>query len=551
MKKIIAGLIAFQLLVTSAFAADIKYTPYADDFEYDYAAKYIAKSKTTGEIIPMSYDLDEKYLYAYTDDDFELYVAQPVKFTDVYEYDYTIGELSARGIIQGNGDGTFLPGKELTRAEMAAIFTRMFSVKTGDYEAVFSDIKEDSWYAPYVTALYKNGVFKKDDKFNPDDIITKEQLVAMTYRMLLNTEKMHKVKEFDYNYYTDYSSVSDYAKDAYKTLVECGYMCMSECDENGTFDEFSDDIYYLEPQKPVSRQVCADFITYFIRDFFRFNAPAIKLDDFADIEIPKVDGSTSTYDITRNIYSMLYYNGDNNENMPLKHSKTSNSYKRLIDKEVDMIFVPDASNEIIKYAEEKNVKLKFVPIANEALVFFTGKDNPVKGLTTEQYREIYVNNKYKNWSELGGDDKKLAAFCRNNDSGSHAQMEKFILDGGELNSDITRERTSVIMASILSDVIVYDADNPNSRAMGYSLYYYFENAKMFYVSDDALVLMSADGVVPSDDTISSGQYPYTTNYYAVVRDEPNEINDKFIEFMQSDAGDEIISRAGLGVMKHK
>ena len=74
---------------------------------------------------------------------------------------------------------------------------------------------------------------------------------------------------------------------------------------------------------------------------------------------------------------------------------------------------------------------------------------------------------------------------------------------------------------------------------------------MFYVSDDALVLMSADGVVPSDDTISSGQYPYTTNYYAVVRDEPNEINDKFIEFMQSDAGDEIISRAGLGVMKHK
>ena len=232
-------------------------------------------------------------------------------------------------------------------------------------------------------------------------------------------------------------------------------------------------------------------------------------------------------------------------------TKAHTGQRRKSDKEVDMIFVPDASNEIIKYAEEKNVKLKFVPIANEALVFFTGKDNPVKGLTTEQYREIYVNNKYKNWSELGGDDKKLAAFCRNNDSGSHAQMEKFILDGGELNSDITRERTSVIMASILSDVIVYDADNPDSRAMGYSLYYYFENAKMFYVSDDALVLMSADGVVPSDDTISSGQYPYTTNYYAVVRDEPNEINDKFIEFMQSDAGDEIINRAGLGVMKHK
>ena len=67
-----------------------------------------------------------------------------------------------------------------------------------------------------------------------------------------------------------------------------------------------------------------------------------------------------------------------------------------------------------------------------------------------------MNNSIKSWSELDGEDKELAAFCRNNDSGSHAQMEKFILDGAEINEEISKERISVMMASILTDVESYN-----------------------------------------------------------------------------------------------
>ena len=243
---------------------------------------------------------------------------------------------------------------------------------------------------------------------------------------------------------------------------------------------------------------------------------------------------------------MYYNNSQNCEEMPKEHSKTTNAYKRLIDNEVEMIFVPDASEEIRKYAEEKNVKLRYIPIAKEALVFFTSKDNKVDNITTEELHDIYVNNSINNWSSLGGEDKGLVAYCRNNDSGSHAQMEKFILAGDNINDDIYKERISMAMASILTDVSSFNEENKNDMAMGYSLYYYFERVQMV-LGEQYLKLISINGVEPTEENIESGLYPYTTNYYAVVRDEENEKVDKFIELLKGEFGKEVVRNSGIGV----
>ena len=241
--------------------------------------------------------------------------------------------------------------------------------------------------------------------------------------------------------------VSDYAKTAYKSLIGEGYYLMVEVIDNDVMD-ISDNEFYFYPKKSVTRIECCEFLYQLINDFFDINAPAIRAEGAPDIEIPILDGSTSTYAITQNIYRMFYNNYDKAPGFPKKHSKTVESYKRLIDGEVEMIFVPDASEDVMKYAEEKGVNLKFIPIANEALIFFTAAENPISNITTEifftaaenpisnittdQLYNIYVNNNITNWKELGGTDAALAAYCRNEDSGSHAQMEKFILNGKEI-----------------------------------------------------------------------------------------------------------------------
>ena len=214
-----------------------------------------------------------------------------------------------------------------------------------------------------------------------------------------------------------------------------------------------------------------------------------------------------------------------------------------------MIFVPDAGEEVLKYAEEKNVKLKFIPIADEALIFFTGTKNKVDNITTEQLHDIYVNNGITNWKELGGDDGTLAAYCRNEDSGSHAQMEQFILSGKEISEDISRERTSIMMSSILTEVDDYNRKNEGNYAMGYSLfYYYLVNSSVLGPLD--LKFLSIDGIAPTEETISNGTYPYTTNYYAVIRDgENNPKVDAFAELMQGEFGQLIAAQSGLGVKR--
>ena len=82
------------------------------------------------------------------------------------------------------------------------------------------------------------------------------------------------------------------------------------------------------------------------------------------------------------------------------------------------------------------------------------------------------------------------------------------------------------------------------------LYFYYQTAQMVLGPTD-LKLLSIDGVEPTEESNGSGKYPYTTNYYAVVRDEENPKVDKFIELLKSDFGDELVSASGLGVMTEK
>jgi len=573
MKKILSMILCMVILATSGiscFAASvsetsdtpngniIKYLKSAESYDYGNTA-YIIRDKETKQIIPLSIGPLDGYSYAYLPENSDFTVEKVEKYTtpfndlgEKYKYDSYINEITAREVVVGYEDGCFKPDKELTRAEMATIFTRMFSVPKTRSASCFEDIPENHWAKEYIMALVDKGVFMKDTNFNPDSVITREQLIAMTFRMLSDMGKIEpQENETDFSKYKDMDKVSDYAKVAYKALTQENYHLLVELVDHEFMDTADDELFWC-PQQAVTRVECCEFLYQFIRTFFNNHAPAILLETAPQVEIPVLDGSTSTYAITQNIYSAYYRNYDNHPNFPKAHSKTVASYKRLIDGEVEMIFVPDAGEEVLKYAEEKNVKLKFIPIADEALIFFTGTKNKVDNITTEQLHDIYVNNGITNWKELGGDDGTLAAYCRNEDSGSHAQMEQFVLAGEEINEDISRERTSIMMSSILTEVDDYNQKNEGNYAnyaMGYSLfYYYLVNSSVLGPLD--LKFLSIDGIAPTEETISDGTYPYTTSYYAVIRDgENNPKVDAFAELMQGEFGQLIAAQSGLGVKR--
>jgi len=249
----------------------------------------------------------------------------------------------------------------------------------------------------------------------------------------------------------------------------------------------------------------------------------------------------------------LFKNHSRHEQFPAAHSKSHLSYERLISGQADALFAATKpSRELMEQAKEAGVELECIPIAYDAMVFFTNQSNGVEGLTSQQIRDIYADNAYTNWSQLGGGDAELIAYCRNKDSGSQSLMEQFFLGDGDIHPDIRRETTSVSMASILTDVErVCQAMDDAAYGLGYSIYYYYNSAGMILLPDNALKLLAVDGVTPSDETIADGSYPLAGHNYIVLRaNEPaGSPARRLAEFMLTRAGQNIVENAGSGRLR--
>jgi len=266
---------------------------------------------------------------------------------------------------------------------------------------------------------------------------------------------------------------------------------------------------------------------------------------------PRIDGSTSTLAIVQAINRAMY-KSDNNENFPEAASKTVPSYKMLINEEADMIIVPYASSDVLALAEEAGVELEFCPIAAEALVFITPKENTAENITMEQVRKIYIGYGITNWSELNGPDRELVPICRNSDSGSQSQMDNLILKGEKMHSKIQENYVELTMEGMLEQVAFYHQGGlfgkpTNSYALGYTLYTYLKSMGEITGIDRELKMLAFEGVVPSEQSIAEGSYSLADAYYAVVRsDLPKEHSArKIIDWLKSDDGKAIIKELGL------
>lgn len=493
----------------------------------------------------------------------EYFLSEETAFTDApsdeeYSEDsfnyYIMKELSKRGIIKGNEKGEALPFDNITRAEAAAMCMRLLGVDNmPDTDSGFEDVPQDAWYAPAVTKARALGVVSGDDEthFSPMRNVSCEEMVALIARCLW-TSGLQKETEISREdlisalSVDDGNEISDWALSAYNTLKTYGTAEYVYGDD----EENIEISFLLHPKDNATRF----FTAYALLDACEFlqvypSQTAISLG--FDKNMPKIDGSTSTYPFTEAVFRTLFLNGYENPEKPAKHSKSHASYERLINGEVDMIFASVyPASDILELAEEKGVELELIPIAYDAMIFFTNADNPANGLTKKQISEIYVDNKYKNWNMLGGSTALLYPYCRNNDSGSHAQMERHFLNGKEINEKIRKENTSVAMSNILTDVMSAQTDDPKGYGLGYSIYYYFQNMDLFYDTSKHLKLLEIDGVYPDDETIASGEYPLSNNTYVVLRkDEPeNSPARKMAEFMLTKEGQACVEEAGFGAL---
>lgn len=92
------------------------------------------------------------------------------------------------GIVNGYGDGTFKPGRSITRAEFTAMLVRALEIQTADtVTTAFSDTANiPSWARPYALAAADKGFIKgyEDGSFRANLPITRAEMTVILTRVL-------------------------------------------------------------------------------------------------------------------------------------------------------------------------------------------------------------------------------------------------------------------------------------------------------------------------------------------------------------------------------
>lgn len=296
--------------------------------------------------------------------------------------------------------------------------------------------------------------------------------------------------------------------------------------------------------------------------------------DFKNISTsPRLDGATAFYPIyaaiAENCYSglkneverngMYYYdiwgrdaNGnniglqipENQQNNPLfircaeliSCTQTTNAYNRLTDGKSEMVFAFEPSDEQIAYAASKGVEFELTCIGYDAFCFFVNKQNPVDNLTLKQVQDIY-SGKITNWKMAGGDNKRIFAFTRPKNSGSQIIMENSVMKGVTINTRFEAKEVST-MGWIIN---VVDGYLNTPAAIGYTFMYY----SSYMVTGESIKYLAINGITPTNDTVKSGAYIYSTPFYAVTikgRETPQTL--ELLDWLQRQQGQSLIEQCG-------
>ena len=188
------------------------------------------------------------------------------------------------------------------------------------------------------------------------------------------------------------------------------------------------------------------------------------------------------------------------------------------------------------------VQLHLTPIGREAFVFFVNSENPVRGLTVEEIQGIYTGQ-ITNWRELGGKNQKIRPYQRAENSGSQSALLR-LMEGLPLMEPEKEDRIAG-MGGIITQVAGY---RNHKNAIGFSFRFY--STEM--VENEQIRLLALNGVAPTKETIRSGEYPISSNFFAVTASPigepaPEEHNPElrsFLDWILSEQGQEIIEKTG-------
>ncbi|MCR4667468.1 MAG: phosphate ABC transporter substrate-binding protein [Desulfovibrio sp.] len=175
--------------------------------------------------------------------------------------------------------------------------------------------------------------------------------------------------------------------------------------------------------------------------------------------------------------------------------------------------------EIAKYG------LVSFPFAIDGVAVAVNPDNPVTSLTKAQIKDVFAG-KVTNWRELGGHDAPISLYVREDGSGTRETFETRALD----KASSTDKANVVNSNGAMKTAIAKDANAIGYVGIGHL--------------DASIRGVAIDGQKPTQEGAASGAYPVTRLLYMNTKGQPQGLTKAFIEYIFSEKGKVLISKAG-------
>jgi phosphate transport system substrate-binding protein len=176
--------------------------------------------------------------------------------------------------------------------------------------------------------------------------------------------------------------------------------------------------------------------------------------------------------------------------------------------------------------EIKKYQLNLFKWAIDGVGVVVHPQNRVKALTRNQLKAIF-SGRLVNWQGLGGHDKPINLYTRDEASGTREVFWKKALDKGDI---------APVAHVVVSNGAMKTAVATDPYAIGY--------VSVGYI-DPSVAAVSLDGVAPTIENVRQGSYVIARGLYSNTKGKPSGLTAKFIDFLFSDQGQRLAAEKGF------
>ncbi len=187
-------------------------------------------------------------------------------------------------------------------------------------------------------------------------------------------------------------------------------------------------------------------------------------------------------------------------------------------------------------AKEAGLDIEEITIGYDGLTVVVNNDNPVKNLTLEEIRAIFIGE-ITNWKEVGGEDREIIVLSRDSSSGTHVYFKEEVLRKG--NKKATDEYSSKALFLPSNEGLKQEVRG-SEGAIAY--------IGMGYM-DDTIHSVKVNGVEASFENVATKDYPIARGIYWYVQKGAEGNAKELVDFILSTKGQEIVRREGFVPVK--